>query len=344
LHLSHTWEQQRQLVGNVSHELRTPLTIIQGYIDSLLRRGDNLTTAQREALTITASEAKRTIQLLQDLIDLARAESGRIHLQIEPFILNDLVSEVVEMSQQVSQREIKVQLPLKLVEVETDRDRAKQVLINLIDNALKYSPDTEPVTVAVIPEPEQVLIEVRDQGGGIALRHQARIFERFYRVDEARTRSGGTGLGLAIVKTLVEQMGGQITLRSQPHQGSTFIVTLPRVYWLLITVYRYKMTAHILIIEDEANLARFIELELTCEGYQVSIAHNGLTGLTQARESSPDLILLDWMLPGIEGVEVCQRLRDKYLDKINCIFWAEVLNDMFYGFNQVRITLIILGL
>jgi hypothetical protein len=131
------------------------------------------------------------------------------------------------MSQQVSQRKIVVQLPPQLVEVETDRDRAKQVLINLIDNALKYSPETEPVTVAVIPAGEKVLIEVRDRGDGIALHHQTRIFERFYRVDEARTRSGGTGLGLAIVKTLLEQMGGQITLRSQPNQGSTFIVTLP---------------------------------------------------------------------------------------------------------------------
>jgi signal transduction histidine kinase len=230
LHLSHTWEQQRQLVANVSHELRTPLTIVQGYIESLLRRGDNLTTAQREALTIAASEAKRTIQLLQDLIDLARAERGKIYLHIEPFILNDLVSEVVEMSQQVSQREIELKLPPQLVEVETDRDRAKQVLINLIDNALKYSPDTEPITVAVIPEQEKVMIEVRDQGRGIALRHQARIFERFYRVDEARTRSGGSGLGLAIVKTFLEQMGGEITLRSQPHQGSTFIVTLPIIH------------------------------------------------------------------------------------------------------------------
>ncbi|MFW6296630.1 MAG: sensor histidine kinase [Halothece sp.] len=151
-------------------------------------------------------------------------------ISIDTFILNDLVAEVVEMSQQVSQRQIKLQLPMELIEVETDRDRTKQILINLIDNALKYSPDPEPVTVAVIPAQQRVLIEVSDRGPGIALHHQIRIFERFYRVDEARTRSGGSGLGLAIVKTLLDQMGGQITLRSQPNSGSTFTIILPRFH------------------------------------------------------------------------------------------------------------------
>ncbi len=229
LSLSETWEQQRQLVSNVSHELRTPLTIVKGYIQSLLRRGDNLTEAQREALTVTAVEAERTIQLLQDLLDLARAESGATHLQVELFILNDLVAEVVGMSKQVSQREICMVFPDLSIRMNTDRDRVKQVLINLIDNALKYSPENEPVTVAIIPENKVVNIEVRDRGYGIPLIQQNRIFERFYRVDEARTRSGGCGLGLAIVKTLLEQMGGSITVRSQPHQGSTFIITLPMI-------------------------------------------------------------------------------------------------------------------
>lgn len=225
--LSETWEQQRQLVGNVSHELRTPLTIVQGYIQSILRREDNLTEAQREALTVAASEAERTTQLLQDLLDLARAESGFLHLNIGEFILNDLLEEVISMSAQISKREIKVEGMQKLVEICGDRNRLKQVFINLVDNALKYSPESTTVTVSLRQLSQRVEIDISDHGDGIALAHQARIFDRFYRADEARTRSGGSGLGLAIVKTLLTQMGGNITVRSEPHQGSTFTVTLP---------------------------------------------------------------------------------------------------------------------
>lgn len=225
--LSETWEQQRQLVGNVSHELRTPLTIVQGYIQSILRRGENLTEAQREALTVAASEAERTTQLLQDLLDLARAESGFLHLNIDEFILNDLLEEIISMSAQISKRQIKAEGMQKLVEMSGDRSRLKQVFINLVDNALKYSPENTTVTVSLRQLSQRVEIDISDQGDGIALAHQARIFDRFYRADEARTRSGGSGLGLAIVKTLLTQMGGNITVRSQPHQGSTFTVTLP---------------------------------------------------------------------------------------------------------------------
>ncbi len=225
--LSETWEQQRQLVGNVSHELRTPLTIVQGYLHSLLRRGDNLTEPQREALTVAASEAERTTQLLQDLLDLARAESGFLHLNISQFILNDLLEEIVSMSTNISKREIKLVGMQKLVEIYGDRNRLKQVFINLIDNALKYSPDHTTVTVELRQLSRHVEVDIRDQGDGIPLVDQTRIFDRFYRADEARTRSGGSGLGLAIVKTLLTQMGGNITVSSQPSQGSTFTVTLP---------------------------------------------------------------------------------------------------------------------
>ncbi|OKH18479.1 sensor histidine kinase [[Limnothrix rosea] IAM M-220] len=225
--LSETWEQQRQLVGNVSHELRTPLTIVQGYIQSLLRRGDNLTEPQREALTVAASEAERTTQLLQDLLDLARAESGFLHLNISQFILNDLLEEIVAMSMNISKREIKLIGMQKLVEICGDRNRLKQVFINLIDNALKYSPAHTVVTVELRQLSRYVEVDIRDQGDGIPLVDQARVFDRFYRADEARTRSGGSGLGLAIVKTLLTQMGGNITVSSQPSQGSTFTVTLP---------------------------------------------------------------------------------------------------------------------
>ena len=226
--LSESWEQQRQFVSNVSHELRTPLTIVAGYVQSTLRRGVNLTEPQREALATAAGEADRTIQLLQDLLDLARADSGHIHFQLEVVMLNDLLSEVVGMARQYSNRQIILSADQEDREVIADPNRLKQVLLNLIDNAVKYSDPDKPVTVKLDRQGSQALIAVCDTGCGIPLPDQTRIFERFYRVDETRTRgTGGTGLGLSIVKTLVEGMGGRVTVRSKLDRGSTFTVWLP---------------------------------------------------------------------------------------------------------------------
>ncbi|MGF1482250.1 MAG: sensor histidine kinase [Cyanophyceae cyanobacterium] len=226
--LSEAWEHQRQLVSNVSHELRTPLTIVSGYLQSTLRRGDNLTETQRESLEMSASEAQRTIQLLQDLLDLARAESGRMHLTLQPLEINQIVAEVAQAAKQYSDRPIKVEISPHPIWVKVDGNRLKQVLLNLVDNAVKYS-DLQPITVKLAEADKTAIVQVCDRGVGIALAQQARIFERFYRVDEARNRAGGTGLGLSIVKVLVEGMGGTVAVRSQLGEGSTFTVTFPTV-------------------------------------------------------------------------------------------------------------------
>lgn len=225
--LAESWEHQRELVSNVSHELRTPLTIISGYIQSILRRGDNLSEMQREALTTAASEADRTIQLLQDLLDLARVDSGRMQFQLENIMLNDLIQEVVGMAQQYSNRPIVIDSSQDLIVIKADHNRLKQVLLNLIDNAVKYSEGGKPVTVRLKQQNNHVAIQICDRGIGIPLQQQGRIFERFFRVDEARNRSGGTGLGLSIVKTLVEGMGGTISVRSQLEEGSIFTINFP---------------------------------------------------------------------------------------------------------------------
>ncbi|MGB3534316.1 MAG: HAMP domain-containing sensor histidine kinase [Microcoleaceae cyanobacterium] len=225
--LSESWEQQRQFVGNVSHELRTPLTIVHGYIQSTLRRGDNLTPPQREGLEVAASEAERTIRLLQDLLELARADHGNIHFQMESFPIHELVLEVVEAAQQVSQNRIHLEQFESPICVRADRNRLKQVLFNLIDNALKYSEADKSIILTIQLRRTVVHINIRDFGQGIPLQHQARIFERFYRVDEARNRAGGTGLGLSIVKMLIKGMGGRVTVRSKIGEGSIFTVILP---------------------------------------------------------------------------------------------------------------------
>ncbi len=226
IRLAQSWEHQRQLLSNVSHELRTPLTIISGYIQSVLRRSTNLSEIQTEALMTAATEADRTVQLLQDLLDLARADSGTIHFQTDKIILPDLLTEVVGMTKQYSDRTIELELPSELIVIKADTNRLKQVLLNLIDNAVKYSEPQQPITIKTFHQGDRVKIQVCDRGIGMTLAQQGRIFERFYRVDEARNRAGGTGLGLAIVKTLVEGMGGEITVRSQLNEGSSFTVSL----------------------------------------------------------------------------------------------------------------------
>ncbi len=288
--LSASWEQQRQFVSNVSHELRTPLTIVSGYLQSILRRGNNLTETQKEALEIAFGEAQRTIELLKDLLELARADSGQVHFDLESVVLNYLVAEVVEMAKRCSERRfifklgkgyqvgslekifspdkegkinlvsesiaksIKVNSEVNflevnvndqdldqksavnfakftsypLIEVVADSNRMKQVLLNLIDNAVKYSDQSSPVRLNLYQENGQAIIQVCDAGQGIPLSQQAKIFERFYRGDEARSRSGnGAGLGLSIVKTLVEGMGGSIKVFSKLGKGSVFTVSFP---------------------------------------------------------------------------------------------------------------------
>ncbi len=228
MRLHGAWEHQQEFVSDVSHELRTPLSIVSGYLQSLQRRGDNLTLPQREALACATSEADRTIQLLQDLLTLARIDNGQMQFQTEELSLNTFVQEVINLAEQYHDRAIRYEGTRESVQVRVDSNRLKQVLLNLIDNAVHYSEAEHPVILSLQKQENTAILAVRDQGIGIPLAQQTRIFERFYRVDDARSRStGGTGLGLSIVKTLVEGMDGKITVRSQPGVGTTFTISLP---------------------------------------------------------------------------------------------------------------------
>ncbi|NJM75607.1 MAG: HAMP domain-containing histidine kinase [Acaryochloridaceae cyanobacterium RU_4_10] len=224
-----TDEQQRQFVSNVSHELRTPLTIVRGYLESVRRRGQNLTESQQEALSIASTETDHTIRVLQDLLDLARADDGYMPYNPSLLVLNDIAADVAKLAGQVSHRDIDIDIEdNELVPVYADAHRLKQVLVNLVENAVKYSAADTPVLIKLEQRHQRAILQVCDRGPGIPLKHQSRIFERFYRMDEARNRSsGGTGLGLALVKTFVEGMGGTVTVQSMPGDGSTFTVSLP---------------------------------------------------------------------------------------------------------------------
>lgn len=227
LRLSMAWTQQRQFVSDVSHELRTPLSLVRGYLQSTLRRCPNLTEPQREGLEIASSEADRTVRLLQDLLDLARADSGYLRLHPEKFHLKDLAVEVLNMTPVLGDRVV-LEVKSAPLEICTDRERLKQVLINLLDNAVKYSDPNQPIALKLLQADKWVTIQVCDRGQGISPKHLMHLFEPFYRAGEDRSRAtGGTGLGLSIVKTLVTRMGGRVGVQSTPGKGSIFTVTLP---------------------------------------------------------------------------------------------------------------------
>lgn len=225
--LGQSWEQQRRLVGDVSHELRTPLTVIQGYLQSTLRRCDTLTEPQRNGLETAASETDRTIQILNDLLVLARASMEHLKLTGEKLDLKNIILDAVMLADPAGDR-VEVEIEVAPLWVRADANALRQVLMNLMDNALNYSDPNQPVVVRLSRREQQAVIEVCDHGRGIPLTDQTSIFEPFYRVDVDRSRAtGGTGLGLAIVKALLSKMQGTVSVRSALGVGSTFIVQIP---------------------------------------------------------------------------------------------------------------------
>lgn len=221
---------RRELTANVSHELRTPLTSIKGFTETLLDGAMREEDTCRRFLTIINSEADRLVKLVDDLLDLSRLESKRATLDLRPVDVGALVAHAVDKLQPLARTGgLTLDLhSLPGVWVTADRDRLEQVLTNLIDNALKYTPAGGRVQVSVTLDDGDVAVAVSDTGRGIRPEDVPHVFERFYRADRSRTRgSGGTGLGLAIAKHIVEAHGGRIGVRSQMDEGTTFTFTLP---------------------------------------------------------------------------------------------------------------------
>ena len=219
-----------QLLSTVSHELRTPLASIKGFATTLLRQDvvwDDGT--RREFLAIIDQESDRLSELIGNLLDMARVEAGTLRVEPEPTRLRPIIEEAVRtFSVMTSQHHFQIDMPGRLPRVMADPRRVRQVLRNLLENAVKYSPTGGPITVGVEVHPDAVQIRVTDRGIGIQPDHLDRIFDRFYQVDNASTRKvGGSGLGLSICKAIVEAHRGQIWVESQAGIGSSFYFTVP---------------------------------------------------------------------------------------------------------------------
>jgi PAS domain S-box-containing protein len=224
-------ELKATFIATASHELRTPLAAVYGAAQTLLRHDFALDEVGRDRfVSLIADESERLGRIVNEILLASQLDAGRLDLEAEPFDAVELVDRVVDSTRAYAPPSVAVErvvagdLPL----VDADRDKVRQVLVNLVENAIKYSPDGGRVEVGVEPQEENVLFHVRDEGLGIPADEQGRVFEKFYRVDPQMTRGvGGTGLGLYICNELVGRMGGHIWLESNAGEGSTFLFELP---------------------------------------------------------------------------------------------------------------------
>lgn len=222
---------RQDFVANVSHELRTPLASIKGYAETL-REGALVDKANaKDFIDIIYHDSDRLGRLINDLLDLSKIESGQLNMVFVPMDVLEVARRAVAIvSGQAKKKSIAVTLdmPQELPEVLGDESRLSQVLLNLLDNAIKYTPEGGSIKIAAHSEDDSVRVDVTDAGIGIPENDLPRIFERFYRVDKGRSRElGGTGLGLSIVRHIVQAHSGRVWVKSEPGRGSTFSFTIP---------------------------------------------------------------------------------------------------------------------
>ena len=226
-------DARREFVANVSHELRTPLTNIRSYTETLLdAAGDIPLDTEKQFLGVISSESERMARIVTDLLTLSKLDYGRMELRMTRFSLADMlrnVANAMKLTAQDSGHELQVDTPDDLPAIVGDRERIEQVVVNILSNAVKYTPAGGHIRLAACTVPNnRVRITVEDDGVGIPASDVPRLFERFYRVEKARSRAaGGTGLGLAIAKEIVEQHEGKIALASEYGKGTTVTITLP---------------------------------------------------------------------------------------------------------------------
>jgi len=229
----HLDSYRKEFLGNVSHELKTPIFNIQGYVSTLIDGGINDPSINVEYLKRADKSVDRMIQIIDDLETISQLEIGTLELELELYDIAQQIKDILEaLELQAKKQNIKLQLAKKYdkpIFVKADKFRIRQVLVNLITNSIKYGKEGGKTTISLNLFDEQVIVEIKDNGIGIAEKHLPRLFERFYRVDKGRSREqGGTGLGLAIVKHIIEAHGETIDVSSIVNEGTIISFTVKR--------------------------------------------------------------------------------------------------------------------
>ena len=315
-------QAKSDFLASMSHELRTPLSAIIGF--SALMRDEPADGERQSVPSEWIQHIHRSgdhlLALINDVLDLTKIEAGRIELERESFDLSSALRESIEGLRPLADRK-QIDLVLEahaLGAITADRGRLRQIVYNLLSNAIKFTPEGGHVTVESDWSADDARIVVSDSGVGIAAEDLERIFEEFRQVGDMKAREAGTGLGLALSRRLVEAHGGTINVASEPGRGSRFEVCLPNARAVVVVAEptrRDEATAGsvgsttILVIEDDPGAVRLLRTYLEGEGYEVVVATDGDAGIAAARTHAPEAIILDVLLPGIDGWEVLRRLK-----------------------------------
>ncbi len=348
-------EAKSTFLASMSHELRTPLNAIIGYSEMLQEEaaedGNDEYVPDLEKIH---KAGRHLLALINDILDLSKIEAGKTELYLERFILRDLIGEIAATAEPLVKQNgnaLQVEIASEVGSMTADMTKVRQILLNLLSNASKF---TEKGTIRVVAEPDPpdplaVRIAVADTGIGMTEEQLGRIFEAFSQAEASTTRKyGGTGLGLVISRHFARMMGGDISVTSEKGVGTTFTVRLPLVArpkpGAVDEVARAEAdglagaagsgeAGVVLIIDDDPDAQELLRRTLTREGFLVEGALDGPTGLQRARELRPDVILLDVLMPGVDGWSVLSALKDDpELSRIPVVM-ATMLDDRRLGYS-----------
>ena len=309
-----------QFLSTMSHELRTPLNAILGFSELLTdERYGQMNERQSRYINHIHTSGKHLLKLISDILDLSKIEAGRMELTREDVAIASTCAEVLSALQPLAGK--KSQALLEQVEpslyVRADATRFKQILMNLIGNAIKFTPEGGRIELAACRVGEQVRLEVRDNGPGIAPEEQQRIFEAFYRLAQTGNATEGTGLGLAITARLVELHGSKLEIESKPGDGTCFYFSLPLLAiapaepaQTTMAIPRSGKAPRILVVEDNAATGQLIQSQLTSSGYETLRCDQPERAAQMAAEHQPDAITLDLLMQPVHGLEVLLQLKN----------------------------------
>ncbi len=334
-----------EFLANMSHELRTPLNAIIGFTE-LMHDGKTgpVSPPQQEYLGDVLTSARHLLQLINDVLDLSKVESGKMDFRPERVDLVKLVQEIRDILRTLAAgKRIPVQMEIDpaVADVVLDPAKFKQVLYNFVSNALKFTPDEGRVTIRIRPEPHgRFRLEVEDSGIGIRPEDLGRLFVEFQQLDAgAAKKYPGTGLGLALTKRIVEAQGGKVGVQSVPRQGSVFFAILPRVCGAAeaspdeaaASLAPLAGTANVLVVEDDPKDREWIMQTLTAAGYEVTPASSGAQAIALCRLHGFDAITLDLLLPDMNGWEVLGAARGGGRNQNTPIIVVTVLAEQGIG-------------
>ncbi len=319
-------QAKSEFLSRMSHELRTPMNAILGFAELLQIEQDSPLTDERRAYVEDILKAgEHLLELINEILDLAKVETGEIVLEIENVDITTLLADSVSLiSNQAALRGITVNSRVyESILVQADQTRLKEVVLNLLSNAVKYNRDGGEIVIDVQKAAnDMVRFSVSDSGEGIPANRYAEVFQPFNRLGAESSEIEGTGIGLAIAKRLVERMSGNIGFYSQAGNGATFWVELPKADVNQIGLIERgdvntaspdmdKLQGKILYIEDNSANVRFlVSIFKRFEGISILTAQTAEQGLVLARTAQPDLVLMDINLPGMSGVDALAELRD----------------------------------